>query len=214
MNKVIGTLGAVALGAAAMYVFDPTSGKRRRATFKDKAVSLAKKEGEVFARAGRDLRNRAKAVAPKLSSAMRKADGDTRKLANRICSKAGRVLSHPGAVEVTVKDGRVTLEGDVLSNEVAGLLSVAESCRGVTKIDNQLTVHDRPDGIPALQGEGSKPARHSWPPGVALAASAAGAATAAAGLYRGGAAGAALGAAGLGLVAKSMRDMHNSREPA
>ena len=38
-----------------MYVLDPNSGKRRRAMIKDKAVSLAHKEGEMIARAGREI---------------------------------------------------------------------------------------------------------------------------------------------------------------
>lgn len=54
-----------------MYVFDPQSGKGRRALIKDKASSIAHKNGEKIARAGRHLRNRVKGVAPKLSAAMR-----------------------------------------------------------------------------------------------------------------------------------------------
>ena len=60
MKRIIGTLGAVALGAAAMYVLDPKSGKGRRAMIKDKTKSLAQKESEMIARLGRDLRNRVK----------------------------------------------------------------------------------------------------------------------------------------------------------
>lgn len=65
MKKVIGTLGAVALGAAAMYVFDPKNGRERREVLKEKAVALAHKEGEMLARAGRGLRDRAKTLKPK-----------------------------------------------------------------------------------------------------------------------------------------------------
>ena len=46
------------MGAAAMYVLDPKSGKGRRALIKDKAKSLAHKEGEMIARVGRNLRDR------------------------------------------------------------------------------------------------------------------------------------------------------------
>jgi hypothetical protein len=212
MNKVIGTLGAVALGAAAMYVLDPNSGKRRRAMIKDKAVSLAHKEGEMIARAGRDLKNRVSGIKPRIAAAMKNRNGDDQKLANRVCSNIGRKLSHPGALEVSAKSGKVTLEGDVLASEVQGLLSAVEACQGVTKIDNKLNVHETAAGIPALQGEGTAANRRNWAPGVALAAGAAGAAAAAYGLRKKSAAGAAIGAAGLGLVAKSMRDMHGSRQ--
>jgi hypothetical protein len=211
MNKVIGTLGALALGATAMYVLDPNSGKRRRAMIKDKAVSLAHKEGEMIARAGRDLRNRVRGIQPRLAAAMKRSNGDDRKLADRVCSNVGRSTSHPGALEVAAKGGKVTLQGDVLATEVAGLLSAVEACKGVTKIDNKLNIHETAEGIPSLQGNGALLNRRGWAPGVALAAGAAGAAAAAYGLRNRSAAGAALGAAGLGLVAKSMRDMHGAR---
>jgi hypothetical protein len=63
MKRIIGTLGAVALGAAAMYVLDPKSGKGRRAMIKDKAKTLAHKEGEMISRLGRNLRDRVKGEA-------------------------------------------------------------------------------------------------------------------------------------------------------
>jgi hypothetical protein len=63
VKKVIGTLGAAALGAAAMYVLDPNNGKERRAKIADKAKDFAHKEGEMLAQAGRDLKERVGAVA-------------------------------------------------------------------------------------------------------------------------------------------------------
>ena len=211
MNKVISALGAVALGAAAMYVLDPNNGKRRRTMLKDKAVSLAHKEGEMIARAGRDLRNRVGAIRPRVAAAMKSRNGEDRKLADRVCSKIGRVLSNPSAIEIGAKAGKVSLEGDVLAGEVQGLLSAIESCAGVTKIDNNLNVHETAEEMPTLQKGVAQALRRNWAPGVALAAGAAGAAAAAYGIRRRNAAGAALGAAGLGLVAKSVHDIHGAR---
>jgi gas vesicle protein len=58
MKSVIGTLGAVALGAAAMYVLDPNNGKERRAKLKEKAKDFAHKEGEMLTRVGHDLKEK------------------------------------------------------------------------------------------------------------------------------------------------------------
>ena len=54
-----------------MYILDPKSGKGRRALIKDKAVSLAHKNGERIARAGRHIRNRVKGVAHEVVPASR-----------------------------------------------------------------------------------------------------------------------------------------------
>ncbi len=66
-----------------MYVLDPKSGKRRRALIKDKAVSLAHKEGEMIARTARDLRNRAKGARHKVSQAVKHATADAGQLADQ-----------------------------------------------------------------------------------------------------------------------------------
>ena len=196
-----------------MYVMDPKSGKGRRAMIKDKAVSLAHKEGEMIARTGRDLRNRAKGLKPKIAAAMRGEAPEDHKLAERVCSKVGRALTHPGAVEVSAHGGRITLEGDILKSEVSALLSAAEACKGVDAIDNQLRIHDSAKGVPALQGDGFvKVGGGRWSPGMALAAGALGAAATAYGARKRGATGAALGAAGMSLMAKSLRDVNAARK--
>jgi gas vesicle protein len=49
---------AAAAGAAAMYLFDPVQGKRRRALVRDKANSVAHHSAESINDTGRHLRNR------------------------------------------------------------------------------------------------------------------------------------------------------------
>ena len=50
-------------GAAFMYIFDPESGKRRRAIVRDKAAAKAKEAVEGAKSTARDLGNRAQGVA-------------------------------------------------------------------------------------------------------------------------------------------------------
>lgn len=60
--------------------------------------------------------------------------------------------SHPSAVLVTVNNGRVTLTGNILEQEVTPFLSAVREVKGVNSIDNQLNVHREPGSIPDLQG--------------------------------------------------------------
>ena len=51
------------LGALAMYVFDPVSGRRRRALMRDKTTAAAHELADATTSKARDLQNRAKGLA-------------------------------------------------------------------------------------------------------------------------------------------------------
>jgi hypothetical protein len=51
------------LGALAMFVFDPVSGRRRRALARDKATAAAHDLADATTSKARDLQNRAKGLA-------------------------------------------------------------------------------------------------------------------------------------------------------
>lgn len=55
-------LGALALGALAMYLLDPQQGNRRRAVVRDKLYSVSRKSKLRAQAKSRDLANRAKGV--------------------------------------------------------------------------------------------------------------------------------------------------------
>jgi hypothetical protein len=61
---------------------------------------------------------------------------------------------------VTAHQGRVTLSGPVLANEVTGLLSSVSAVQGVTQVENQLEVPAYPGHISGLQG-GGRPRRQT-----------------------------------------------------
>lgn len=60
---MIRILGALGIGALAMYFFDPENGRRRRALARDKAVHYNKEAREYADATYKDLRNRAQGVA-------------------------------------------------------------------------------------------------------------------------------------------------------
>jgi hypothetical protein len=58
-QTMIRILGALGIGALAMYFFDPQNGRRRRALMRDKAVHYHKEAREYADATYQDLRNRA-----------------------------------------------------------------------------------------------------------------------------------------------------------
>lgn len=145
-------LGGVGLGAALMYVLDPERGKRRRAVVRDKAVRVTRKTGDSLGARSRDWKNRAKGVAAEVKSLTRKEEVSDAVLDERVRAAIGRVVSAPGAIEVTSTAGTVTLFGAVLASEVDDLISAIRGVAGVEDVENRLEMHATADDVPALQG--------------------------------------------------------------
>lgn len=144
---------SAAAGALAAWLFDPQSGRRRRAVARDRIRSRVKRLDEAARVAAIDLRNRTTGtIASVRSLATGDDDVDDDVLAARVRATLGRVVSHPRAVDVSANDGIVTLRGPVLEHEVASLLRAVRGVRGVKAVDDRLEPHERPGRIPALQG--------------------------------------------------------------
>ncbi len=148
---------ALLLGAGAMYYLDPDKGRRRRALARDQAMSAGRSASELARVTGRRAWNRSRGLAAqgraRLHPAEAPSDGQ---LHDRIRSRMGRSVSHPRAIHVQVTDAEARLDGDILSDELDGLLSAVAATPGVREVDNRLRVHDAPDGVSALQGSGRR----------------------------------------------------------
>jgi len=96
---------------------------------------------DAIAKTSCDLSNRARGVVAEAGSVVSGQRVPDDILVARVESKIGRVVSHPGAIDVRAKDGRVTLRGPVLASEVNNLIGGVRSVRGVTDVEDQLTVH-------------------------------------------------------------------------
>ena len=75
MIRILGVLG---VGVAAMYFFDPISGKRRRALLRDKVNHYQKEAREYAAGATQDLRNRAQGVVAEARGVVKRKLGERR----------------------------------------------------------------------------------------------------------------------------------------
>jgi hypothetical protein len=217
MNKGM-TLGlGLGIGTGVMYLLDPDRGKRRRALLRDKCVSATRKTGEGIETTARDLSNRARGIGASIQSKFTSAEPDDAVLIDRVRSKLGRVVSHPGAIEVAAENGNVTLSGPVLETEADSLLTCIKGIQGVNEVANNLEVHKEPGNHPALQG-GRERQRHrfeflqeNWSPAARFVAGEAGASLAIYGGTRRDALGAGLGTAGLLLLTRGITNTEFSR---
>ena len=147
-------VGALLIGAGIGFLLDPDRGARRRALARDKATSAGRKLKEGIGGTARDLRNRAAGTAAELRSRLRQEQVDDEVLHDRVRAAIGRAVSQPGAIEVSVADGCVTLSGPVAPEDVGELVATAEGVRGVREVINQLDARRGPEGEPAFQGRG------------------------------------------------------------
>ena len=152
-ETAIALLSGVGVGAALMYILDPDRGTRRRALIRDKVVGASNAAQCYVGKMSRDLSNRAQGLVAETKNLFRHEEVPDEILIERVRAAVGRHPVHHRAVEMTINQGRVTLRGPVLANEVDELISCIKSVRGVNEVDNQLEVHEQAGSISALQGE-------------------------------------------------------------
>jgi uncharacterized membrane protein len=142
------------LGAGLMYFFDPQNGRRRRALLRDQGVHLRRLAREASGVTARDIAGRSTGIVARVSRRLHGAPECTSDaaLTDRVRARLGRVVSHPHAVHVTARDGRVTLSGPILACEARRLIDWICAVPGVRDIDDQLQVHESAGNISALQG--------------------------------------------------------------
>ncbi len=160
--KPIGALGALAAGALAMYYLDPELGARRRALLADLVRSGLPQERRP--RRGDRLARR---TYHRLTHADPQSDAALR---GEIQTRLGRLVSHPGAIDLSVENGVVRLSGRVLTKERDGLLEQIQAIAGVQKLVNAMTAIDDPqqmarDTLPPQQA----PAREEAAPATSSA---------------------------------------------
>lgn len=201
------------VGAGAMYLLDPDRGSRRRSLLRDQAVHVGHKVGDGLGATARDARNRTVGAAAELRSRFRQDQAEDEVLHDRVRSAIGRVVSYPSAISVTVSEGRVTLSGHVLANELDELIQRVEKVRGVSEVRNELEIHRSADGVPALQGAGRPREQRpellqvNWAPTTRLLVGTVGGLIALKAARTRGPAGRALSVLGVGLLARAATNM-------
>ena len=225
-NKLgLGVLGTAGLGAGLMFLLDPDIGKRRRAILRDKLISLTRLTAWAADKTSRDVKNRIYGTIQSTKSHFADTPVIDDIVVERVRSQMGRAVSHPHAIYVRAQNGRVTLTGEILSEELDNLIRSVSAVKGVREVENRLTAHDEPGDISSLQGghssHGSRFAllQSNWPPAVRLAAGVSGGVMTVAGIRQGGILGSILGTAGavtviLAVTNQNVRQMIDSTSKA
>jgi uncharacterized membrane protein len=177
MAKTIRSLGSALTGAVAavgvMYYFDAGSGQRRRAQLAERSLRSSRYWLSRLRFAGRDLASRAGGVGARAASLLRLREVTPEIVAERVRAAMGRVVSHPGAVQVSVDEiHRVVLRGAVLAWEHAPLCREVLGTPGVRELRDELVAYESAEQVCAPQGGRPRRAREllqdRWSPGTRL----------------------------------------------
>ncbi len=180
-STTIGLISGTAIGAGLMYLADPGRGNRRRSFVRDKLVHGIRLLGDVTDKGIRDIRNRGRGIAAEAWCALKREDVSDHMLVDRVRAKIGRTVSHPSAIEVSAKNGRVMLLGPVLESEADDLIDAAYSVRGVRDVESRVETHQTSENVSGLQGGSGRTRprpgllQENWAPGTRLLAGAGGA---------------------------------------
>jgi hypothetical protein len=150
MNRKWAVVGGAGLGAFLMYLFDPDRGSRRRAVVRDKIIHLRHATGDTLDVTARNVVHRANGLIARARSLFAPGCVSDAVLSERVRSTIGHVCSHPCAIKVTVRDGRVTLTGPALASEIHGLFKRVSRVRGVAGVENELEAHEEIGSGPGL----------------------------------------------------------------
>jgi uncharacterized membrane protein len=206
------------IGATAMYYFDPSRGRYRRALVANQLVHAGRESRRAAHIIQRDFYNRARGTAATLRSTLMPVSGDDAVLEARARACLGRVVSHPASIHVEARHGVLTLSGPILEDEIPPLLQCVERVHGVREVRDELEAHEEAGNVPGLQGGFRRRGlrrtpfeQANWSPTERLAGAVGGALTLACGVRQRGVTGAVLGAAGLLLFGRAASNLELGR---
>ena len=185
MKTLLAIIGTTGLGVLTVYILDPVTGRMRRAKARDQLTRFQRKAKDAASVTARDLRNRAVGTFAEGRAKIFGETVDDTVLVERVRSKLGFMVRHPSFIDVRASDGRVTLSGPILSDEVQQLVRGVAAVRGVCDVENILEVHERAEEVPGFEADIPKPSgetidllqRH-WAPSTRFLIGTAGAALA------------------------------------
>jgi hypothetical protein len=146
-------LAAAGIGAGLYHILEPHRGAARRAWVRDKMFHGVRLFGRFLDKRVRDLRNRVQGEIAELRASAAEPQVDDDVLVERVRAQIGHALSHPGAVEISARQGVVTVRGPVLEGEREKLEHRLSKTRGVRDFRVEVETHPTAEGVPALQRE-------------------------------------------------------------
>jgi uncharacterized membrane protein len=219
MRRLSSVFAAAGAAALATYFLDPQQGRRRRAVLRDKTYGRLSDLGDASRVVAVDVRNRVKGTMRGTFGAVRDRvmhDVPDDVLAERVRAALGRVVSHPGSIEVQASQGTVSLRGPILEREVYRALRAVRAVPGVHGLRDELEHHEQSGDVPGLQGGRTRVwrpdiAQEHWAPATRLIVGLAGASLALYGLGRRSLSAPLFVAAGGALLARAATNMETRR---
>lgn len=215
VNPLMRPMVSALLAATAVFFFDPARGRRRRALLRDRTVSMFAVGCRSVDVGARDLVHRMRGTVTRASRLLVSDHPDDEVLRERVRAAMGRVISHPGAIDVAAKQGHVTLTGDVLRHEHKALIECVSAVRGVHGVEDRVYAHKTADHISALQGGRPRStntrAQQNWTPAACLVAGVGGSLLMLWGAQRRTGAGFAVAGAGGALLVRSVQAQVQTR---
>lgn len=133
IDHTVTLVSGMIIGATAMYILDDNRGAKRRAYARDKVFRAGHLLSRTIRKRSRDLMHRIAGVVAEVRSSLR--DHGTALpddiLIARVRAQLGHVVSDPGRLEITSKEGRVVIRGSVLSEEAEKIRKRLRKTRGV-----------------------------------------------------------------------------------
>jgi hypothetical protein len=135
----------MAIGAGLMYFLDSDKGMSRRSQMRNRTVVRLRKFSATVDNKIRGLRKTLQATplsrVVQMSLVPRKPVPDW-VVAERIRLESWRTLAHPDSIQISVRDGRVTVWGPVLAGEPESLRRRLLKLPGVRQFELQLTTRE------------------------------------------------------------------------
>lgn len=199
-------VGAGLLAAGAMYLFDPVAGARRRSVIRGKMTRALNNMCSGVDKTFQYAAGQFQGMFYEARNLFRADQASDETLVARVRAAMGRVVSHPKAIDVMAHEGVVILSGQVLADELPGLLQAVNGVRGVERVEDVLQVHTSAENIPDFQGQRRRRGwrfalmQENWSPTMRAGAVIAGSALGAWAAQRRDLLGIPLGVVGLALV--------------
>lgn len=108
----------------------------------DSAKSSASQVGQAVSGVAKDAANKVRSAASEVKQQVENATTSDTTLTSRVRVEVARNVRAPGAIEVAVNNGVVTLTGKIPASEVQALVEKVQALSGVSSVDNRLEVHD------------------------------------------------------------------------
>ncbi len=148
----LGIISAAGAGAVLMYFLDPQRGRRRRVLARDKLNRIKHRTSGAVGATSRDLRNRAYGIIAGTKNLVSRQQVSDEVLAERVRARLGSLVSHASSIQVWCESGRITLTGRILEHELTRLIRGVATIRGVTGVENLLSVHEGSESLRPSSG--------------------------------------------------------------